>query len=61
MVLVTGASGLLGSHVLLALLKKGYAVRALATAKSSVAKAEKTFTAYSQNDAVLFSNIEWVL
>ena len=60
MVLVTGASGLLGSHILLALLKKGYAVKALATAENSVAKAEKTFTAYNPNDADLFSKIQWV-
>jgi len=43
MILVTGASGLLGSHLILALLKNGYQVKALATAETSKNKALQTF------------------
>jgi nucleoside-diphosphate-sugar epimerase len=59
MVLVTGASGMLGSHVLLSLLKKGYQVKALSTSESSVHKALDTFKAYHKDDEKLFSQIKW--
>jgi nucleoside-diphosphate-sugar epimerase len=58
MILVTGASGLLGSHLLLSLVKKGYNVKALATHESSKIKALKTFCAY-QNDEAYFEKINW--
>lgn len=59
MILVTGASGLLGSHVLLSLLKKGYQVKALATKESSKYKALSTFKAYHVDDEKLFEKITW--
>lgn len=59
MILVTGASGLLGSHLLLSLVKKGYTVKALATAESSKVKALQTFKAYHQNDESLFEKVNW--
>jgi nucleoside-diphosphate-sugar epimerase len=58
MILVTGASGLLGSHLLLYLVKKGYNIKALATDESSKKKALKTFNAY-QNDSAYFEKINW--
>jgi nucleoside-diphosphate-sugar epimerase len=58
MILVTGASGLLGSHLILALLKNGYQVKALATAETSKNKALQTFKAYNA-DEVLFNKVTW--
>lgn len=59
MILVTGASGLLGSHLILALLKNGYQVKALATAETSKNKALQTFKAYNNADEVLFNKVIW--
>jgi nucleoside-diphosphate-sugar epimerase len=59
MILVTGASGLLGSHLILALLKNGYQVKALATAETSKNKALQTFKAYNNADEVLFNKVTW--
>ncbi len=59
MILVTGASGLLGSHLLLSLVKKGYRVKALATKEKSKLKALQTFKAYNIEDETLFSQITW--
>jgi len=59
MILVTGASGLLGSHVILNLVKKGYQVKALATKESSKLKALQIFKAYHQTDEALFEKVTW--
>lgn len=59
MILVTGASGLLGSHLLLSLVKKGYRIKALASKESSKIKALKIFNAYNKEDEKLFENITW--
>jgi dihydroflavonol-4-reductase len=59
MILVTGASGLLGAHLLLSLVKRGYQVRALATNESSKIKAIKIFEAYDPADKALFDKIDW--
>jgi dihydroflavonol-4-reductase len=59
MILVTGASGLLGTHLLLSLVKKGYQVKALATNESSKLKALKIFKAYDTADEVLFEKVIW--
>lgn len=59
MILVTGASGLLGSHLILTLVKKGYEVKALATNESSKLKALQTFKIYNEKDASLFDKIQW--
>jgi dihydroflavonol-4-reductase len=59
MILVTGASGLLGSHILLMLVKKGFKVKALATGESSKTKTLNIFKAYQKEDEMLFENISW--
>ncbi len=59
MILVTGASGLLGSHVILNLVKKGYQVKALATKESSKLKALQIFKTYNASDEALFEKINW--
>ena len=59
MILVTGASGLLGSHVILNLVKKGYQVKALATKESSKLKALQVFKTYNASDEALFEKITW--
>lgn len=59
MILVTGASGLLGSHLILSLVKKGYQVKALATKESSKLKALQTFKAYGPGDEDLFEKVNW--
>lgn len=47
MILVTGATGLVGSHLLLELLRKGKQVRALKRAGSSVSAVDKIFAHYN--------------
>jgi dihydroflavonol-4-reductase len=59
MILVTGASGLLGSHVILNLVKKGYQVKALATKESSKLKALQIFKTYNASDEALFEKVTW--
>ncbi len=56
--LVTGATGLLGSHLLLELTVRGEKVRALKRKNSSLKQVEHVFTIY--NSTPLLNNIEWV-
>ena len=58
MILVTGGTGLVGSHLLLHLIKGNSKLRALYRNKSSIAKAEQFFI--SNNAPDLFKKIEWV-
>jgi nucleoside-diphosphate-sugar epimerase len=59
MILVTGASGLLGSHLILSLVKNGHQVKALATTESTKNKALQTFQSYSKSDELLFEKVIW--
>lgn len=61
MILVTGGTGLVGSHLLLSLLKEGKNVRALHRKKSDLALVKKVFSYYvpSEEAAFLFKNIQW--
>ncbi|MBS1535995.1 MAG: NAD-dependent epimerase/dehydratase family protein [Bacteroidetes bacterium] len=58
MILITGASGLVGSHLTLALLQRGQAVRALYRSKDSLEKVRALFALYGQ--ATLFEKAHWV-
>lgn len=58
MILITGASGLVGSHLTLELLKRGQAVRALYRTKDSLDKVRNLFALYEQE--ALFEKAHWV-
>lgn len=58
MILVTGGTGLLGSHLLLALLKNGEKVKSLYRSESSINKTKQIFSYY--NETSLFELINWV-
>lgn len=60
MILVTGGTGLLGSHLLYDLVKSGKRVRALKRSNSNIADVQRTFSYYINNSDELFSEIEWV-
>ncbi|HEY6159852.1 MAG TPA: NAD-dependent epimerase/dehydratase family protein [Bacteroidia bacterium] len=60
MILVTGGTGLVGSHLLFELTSKGERVRALKRTVSDISLVKKTFSFYSPNPGDLFSKIEWV-
>ena len=58
---VTGATGLVGAHLLYDLLQKGYRVKALKRPQSDTLQALKTFCLYSDNAEALFRQIEWTV
>jgi dihydroflavonol-4-reductase len=61
MILITGATGLVGSHMALQLLKRGKKIRALKRKNSSFESIQKVFNYYEKNQAFdLFEKIEWV-
>ncbi|MCX2837139.1 SDR family oxidoreductase [Salinimicrobium sp. MT39] len=62
MILVTGGTGLVGSHLLLDLVKAGKSVRAIYRTEASLEAVKKVFSyTNSQPEAnTLFSSIEWV-
>lgn len=57
---VTGATGMLGAHLILILLKKGRQIRALKTKHSDIEKTKQILSFYSDDYINLFSEIEWV-
>ncbi len=57
---ITGATGLVGSHLLLELLRKGYRVKALKRPQSNILQVQKTFSLYANDADALFRQIEWV-
>lgn len=60
MVLVTGATGLLGSHLLLELALRGYGVRALARPQSNLDRVQDLFSWYGPEAGSAWNRIEWV-
>ncbi len=60
MILVTGGTGLVGSHLLFDLLSKGKKVRALKRQSSNIELVRTTFGYYSENAGELFESIEWI-
>lgn len=59
MILVTGATGLVGSHLLYELCRNNKKVRALYRNKSRIEKVKHVFDYYSEDSLELFSQIEW--
>ncbi|NNC45459.1 MAG: NAD-dependent epimerase/dehydratase family protein [Winogradskyella sp.] len=60
MILVTGASGLIGSHLLYKLTSSNQNVRALYRRKHKIDNVKHVFSYYTSNVDALFSKIEWV-
>jgi dihydroflavonol-4-reductase len=60
MILVTGGTGLVGSHLLLSLVSRGHHVRALKRKTSDIEGVRKVFQWYSSPEEDLFGKIEWV-
>jgi dihydroflavonol-4-reductase len=60
MILLTGGTGLLGSHIAYELVSKGKKIRALKREGSSIALTEKIFGFYNSNPKPLLDQIEWV-
>lgn len=60
MILVTGGTGLVGSHLLYELTKTETKVRALFRNKDKIASVKHVFSYYTKNVDEQFSKIEWV-
>lgn len=60
MVLVTGGTGLVGSHLLFSLVKAGIQVRAIYLNKNRIQLTKKVFGYYTDKPNVFFKTIEWV-
>lgn len=60
MILVTGGTGLVGSHLLYKLVENGKKVKAIYRNKEKIKAVKRVFSYYSSNYEALFSEIEWV-
>ena len=60
MILVSGATGLVGSHLLYQLAQTGAAIRALYRDADKIALTQKVFSYYSDKASDLMAPIEWV-
>lgn len=60
MILVTGGTGLVGSHLLFQLVQRGAAVRATYRKNSRLEQAKRTFSRYTEIATELFDKIDWV-
>lgn len=59
-VLVTGATGMLGSHLTYELVNKGYTVSAVKRKNSDINNTLKILSFYSKDYKTLFENINWI-
>jgi len=59
MILVTGATGMLGAHLLLDLVDKGLNVRALKRSESNMSVVKKIFSYYHPKPEEIFAKIDW--
>ena len=59
MILVTGATGLVGCHLLFTLLKNNEQVRALYRDGSDLERVKRVFSYYSESSKTLFDAIQW--
>jgi nucleoside-diphosphate-sugar epimerase len=57
--LVTGASGLLGSHVMRQLMLQGHSVIGLSQSENSASKAKLAFEVYNKEELNLYNQIAW--
>jgi nucleoside-diphosphate-sugar epimerase len=60
MILVTGGTGLVGSHLLYELTSRGESVRALKRERSSTEFVDWVFKLYNEEPSKLLQEIEWV-
>jgi nucleoside-diphosphate-sugar epimerase len=60
MILLTGATGLVGSHILFQLLSEGKKVRALYRSEAAKASVEKVFACYHEHPKALMEKAEWM-
>ncbi len=60
MILVSGGTGMLGTHLLFELVNRGEKVRAMKRASSYLETVKKIFAYYHPNPESIFNKIEWV-
>ena len=60
MILVTGGTGLIGSHLLFHLISNGETVRSNYRSKASIEKVRKVFGYYTDEPSILLEKIDWV-
>ena len=60
MILVTGGTGLVGSHLLYHLTKKNNIVRAIYRSEEKLDSVKKVFSFYSDDYLTLFKKIDWI-
>lgn len=60
MILVTGGTGLVGSHLLFKLVSQGEQVRAIYRRAHKLKSVRHVFSYYSENSEELYNKIEWV-
>ncbi len=58
--LVTGGTGLLGSHLLYSLVRDGIRVRAIRRPESDIEEVRRVFARYGEDGEELFQKVEWV-